>query len=919
MTLGLKDFPDFFAEVHGGYGPFRWQERLLDQVLTGRWPDRIDAPTGAGKTAVIDVHVFAVALMADKATSVRVPRRLALVVDRRTLVDDQHEHARALATLLNSASGDSALARVAKALRELRAGAGRHAQEGKLDPLVVGSLRGGLPASRAWRDDPVACAVINATPDMWGSRVLLRGYGATRHARPREAGLLARDSVVVVDEAHLARQLLRTARRVTELQGCAEEELAVPVLQVVETTATPSTAGGTTIGVEEADLLTDPELRRRLCTAKPVRLLPLPAWPLPEKGSARKAGVRELAGAAHRLRAEFGATVGCLVNTVGVAIAVAKELEDAGLVVELLCGRLRPHDVAALRDRRRGLLTLTGNPAVDVLVATQTLEVGVDLDLHAMVTELAPGTALAQRSGRVNRLGLRSTAIEVVVPADPASLTSAKTGPYEVEDLQEALVWLREREDAELGLAPWALRDAVPPTPSVGRVPEARVAAADTWQFLRLELWDSWQLARTSDDLAAEPDLELWLSDHLEPDRDVGLLVRSGLDTDTTAAIRMLRVLPPRRHEVFPTPIGTARSVLKERIQVGDVPRVVLRVRTGDIDVLEDPDDLRPGDQIVVDSSCAVFLAGVVDNRGTDNATDVLEKVVDPRPGDLALVLDGRWKGAEGAAAVAAVATFGEPTRAGLAAVVEALVQGATGRRQKWLLDVAALLRGRIADVDVVLQESVGPDGQHRILIADQRRARRDDEARQTWTPTHDVVTLDQHQRAVAERAAAVGGRLALGAELVEVLRLAGLHHDDGKSDSRFQAALKADLDGAELAKSRGLSPSQWQAAYSGSGLPSGWRHEQLSAVLCWVALNGRAERDLVTPLVGTSHGRGRAGYPHTGAELCVEPGAAVELFDDGLWDEIVERTDRRFGVWGTAYLEALLRAADGQISGEGS
>jgi CRISPR-associated endonuclease/helicase Cas3 len=90
---------------------------------------------------------------------------------------------------------------------------------------------------------------------------------------------------------------------------------------------------------------------------------------------------------------------------------------------------------------------------------------------------------------------------------------------------------------------------------------------------------------------------------------------------------------------------------------------------------------------------------------------------------------------------------------------------------------------------------------------------------------------------------------------------------------------------------------------------------------LCWAALDGRhgAERDVVTRLVGTSHGRGRAGYPHTGTELRAEPGAAVELFGDGLWDEIVERTDRRFGVWGTAYLEALLRAADGQVSGEGS
>ena len=925
MTLSPDDFTEFFAAVHGGHEPFRWQERLLDQVLTGRWPDRIDAPTGAGKTAVIDVHVFAIALMAAETTTVRVPRRLALVVDRRTLVDDQHEHARALADLLASATGDGVVARVAQALRGLRVGAGRDGREQELDPLVVGSLRGGLPASRAWRDDPVACAVINATPDMWGSRLLLRGYGASRYARPREAGLLARDSVVVVDEAHLVRQLLGTARRVIELQGCAEEELAVPALQVVETTATPSTAGGITVGVEEADFAGDTELARRLCTAKPVRTLPLPTWPLPDKGPARRAGVRELAGAAQRLRAEYGATVGCLVNTVGVAVEITKELQDAGLTVELLCGRLRPHDIEVFRHdpHRQGLLTLSGNPAVDVLVGTQTLEVGVDIDLHAMVTELAPGTALAQRAGRVNRLGLRSTAVEVIVPVDPGTLTGGKLGPYDTDDLQEAFAWLDERANDELGLAPWALRDAAPPPPSVHRVPGARVSAADTWQFLRLELWDTWQLARTSDELAAEPDLELWLSDDLEPDRDVGLLVRAGLDIEATAAVRMLSMLPPQRHEVFPTPIAVARRVLKERIQTSDVTRVVLRVRAREVDVLEDPDDLRPGDQIVVDCTCRVFRAGVVDETGTEEASDVLERVVNPREGDWALVLDGVRKDADGAAAVAATAALNEPTprtrRDGLAAVVEELAQGAVGRRQEWLQKVTELLRGRIANADVVLQESIGPDGEHRVLVADQRRARRDDEVRQTWTPAAHPVTLDQHQGAVAERAAVVGDRLHLGAELVEVLRLAGLHHDDGKEDRRFQASLKADLDTAVLAKSWGLSPAQCRVERARSGLPSGWRHEQLSAALCWAALDAEAERDLVTRLVGTSHGRGRAGYPHTGTELRAGSGAAAELFNEGLWDEIVELTDRRFGVWGTAYLEALLRAADGQISGEGS
>jgi CRISPR-associated endonuclease/helicase Cas3 len=41
-------------------------------------------------------------------------------------------------------------------------------------------------------------------------------------------------------------------------------------------------------------------------------------------------------------------------------------------------------------------------------------------------------------------------------------------------------------------------------------------------------------------------------------------------------------------------------------------------------------------------------------------------------------------------------------------------------------------------------------------------------------------------------------------------------------------------------------------------------------------------------------------------------------LFDEGSWDELVEDTQLRYGAWGCAYLEAVLRAADGQISAEG-
>jgi CRISPR-associated endonuclease/helicase Cas3 len=41
-------------------------------------------------------------------------------------------------------------------------------------------------------------------------------------------------------------------------------------------------------------------------------------------------------------------------------------------------------------------------------------------------------------------------------------------------------------------------------------------------------------------------------------------------------------------------------------------------------------------------------------------------------------------------------------------------------------------------------------------------------------------------------------------------------------------------------------------------------------------------------------------------------------LFDRGGWYELIEATHLRYGAWGCAYLEAVLRAADCQVSGEG-
>jgi CRISPR-associated endonuclease/helicase Cas3 len=90
----------------------------------------------------------------------------------------------------------------------------------------------------------------------------------------------------------------------------------------------------------------------------------------------------------------------------------------------------------------------------------------------------------------------------------------------------------------------------------------------------------------------------------------------------------------------------------------------------------------------------------------------------------------------------------------------------------------------------------------------------------------------------------------------------------------------------------------------------------------------------LAARLIGTSHGHGRHQFPHPATGLLnpdnlrpEELGPddhqgsatlAADLFDRGGWDELIEHTHHRWGIWGCAYLEALLRAADCQTSRQG-
>jgi CRISPR-associated endonuclease/helicase Cas3 len=204
-----------------------------------------------------------------------------------------------------------------------------------------------------------------------------------------------------------------------------------------------------------------------------------------------------------------------------------------------------------------------------------------------------------------------------------------------------------------------------------------------------------------------------------------------------------------------------------------------------------------------------------------------------------------------------------------------------------------------------------------------------------TYRPVR--VELGEHTRGVTRWVMSFATLLGLGDGLSLALSRAAESHDLGKADPRFQYLLYGDEPGdVLLAKSgRDLDTHERSEVHRLSGLPKGFRHEFLSVALVRRQrdlLAGLDERqaELAEHLIGTHHGRGRPFVPviaeTDGAEpvcfswsdrqLEASPNHRLWHLEAGWADRFWELVARH-GLWGLAYLEAVLRLADGARSAE--
>lgn len=753
------NFNEYYRQSHGR-DPFPWQVRLAAQVGSGRWPDALTLPTSSGKTAVVDVWFWALSNQVPGT-----PRRLYYLIDRRALVDAAADYAQALAarTLLS---------------------------------VSVVRLRGGLGVQDdEWLLDPSRPAFISTTVDQLGSRLLGRAYGVGRFSAALHAGLAGNDALVVIDEAHLVEPLRQTLASVGALRARGEQALSLP-WHVLTMTATPL-AQAETLGLGEADRA-HPVLARRLAARKRAKLVTGPE------------GVQALVAEAHRHRDGGAAVVGVIANTVDMARAVFTSLSQTDEAM-LLIGRARPPErdaLAAELQARSGTGTRAGGRPALYVVATQTIEVGLDLDFDALVTELAPLSALRQRFGRLDRLGELGETHSSIVQRGEANL------PYGKAALQETAKWLKEAAKnirgvgrvVDFGLDAMEQSLAATPAPPEGNARAPLLLPDDV-------------------DLFFDPSLDLDITPYLHGERrsrDVQIAWRSALDElEAVDWGEAVEAVPPTSMEMVSLPLYAARAWLAGSVlPVGDVEGGVLPDAS--------PAEGRPRSFVIWDGEAAQ---------------------VSQNPAVL---------------------------RAGMTLVVPSSAGGCD--RYGWNPDSQAPV----------------PD----LFAMGQTRQRRwrGDNAR-----TQRAVGLAEHLKGVGEKARAFALSCGLPEAMCEVLAEAGRMHDLGKNDERFQLMLGAPM-GQLWAKS---GQHEVRVSRLLSGLPRGWRHEVAS-------LAARPKLpDLVRYLVGTHHGRGRPWLP---------AGPDVDLWREARgaeWPGLVARLRQQYGLWGLAYLEALLRLADWARSAE--
>ncbi len=859
-----RDLFDSDFALLTGRAPFPWQKALYRRLIAPdsveRIPATCDLPTGLGKTSVIAIWLLALAYHAKKGAAASFPRRLVYVVNRRTVVDQSTREAEQLRKRLLE---EPNLVHIREALLAL---CGRGAKEGA--PLAISTLRGQFADNAEWRDDPSRPAVVVGTVDMIGSRLLFSGYGRGFRSRPLHAAFLGQDVLLIHDEAHLEPAFQKLIEAI-----CAEQRRTAMVrsFHVMALSATARSTGAR-FGFTKEDLH-HPEVLRRLKAKKGLRFHTIDDEKKLSEEIARLATRKDLL--------ESHSAILIYLRRLDDVSRVAERIQKAKYPVVRLTGTLRGRERDALATTDPIFARFLSEPPPSVeptagtvfLISTSAGEVGANLSADHLICDLTPFDSMAQRLGRVNRFGRKDAQVEVVVPRTFDAVGTSK----DTAELRRA----RERTFQLLGQLPTTKEGRLDASShGLRTLPAEECLAAFTPSPEILEtsplLFDAWSLTTIKGRLPGRPPVSVFLHGvaEWEPPQtqvawrsEVELLKEEALENTPPSALLEDYALKP--HELIrdrTDRVHAALGEIAERLSPGVSPNVWLLDEDGDVEVMA-------LDKLV--ASKAELLA---------NRTVLLG----PRLGGLR-----------------------EGQLVGSAAYLEDEHYDVS---DEWWREDGTARRSRVWNDDQV------PEGMRLVRVIHLPDSTEDDEPTEyTWRWFVRPRSADEEGSRYARTAQELAEHLSaaesacerLGEQLLpepeaRAAILAAKWHDLGKNRTVWQRSIGNFDPKLVLAKSgRALEQVDELTHY---------RHElgslsDVQALADFQRLDAESQ-DLVLHLIAAHHGRARPHFPRTESFDPERPSFVVTPL-------ILEaprrfaRLQRKYGRWGLAYLESIVRAAD--------
>jgi CRISPR-associated endonuclease/helicase Cas3 len=949
--------------------PFHWQRRLLEEwLLRGKIPDAVDMPTGLGKTMVMALWLVA------RCCGAHLPRRLVYVVDRRAVVDQATEEAEKLRASLERDAKHLkeplGLGPRSLPISTLR-GAYVDNREWLDDPatpaIVIGTvdmigsrlLFEGYGVSRKMRPYQAgllgtdALIVLDEAHLVPPFEHLLRGI---------ERGMRAidvNDALGPMEEADraLLPNFAFLPLSATHRDGRKEENGRAP------------------FRLEEADWKTDNDAITRLEAKKRLRLEPFREKEQDKQLAEAAWALAMYHGKVSRVVVfcdrRDGRDDGAGPSAKGVKSQIEKLAAQDNKAtrtttkihpVELLVGARRVHERQSVAKRLSALGFIgekkpLGMPAF--LVATSAGEVGVDIDADHMVCDLVAWERMVQRLGRVNRRGEGDAEIKVFwrkpLMEDANAPTKTETNAL-VAFGSKAVIEKLPQNDRDFNASPGALRRLADRGQSDAAL-TALIDAATTPEPLRpalnRPLVEAWSMT-TLETHTGRPEVAPWLRGWVLEPPQTTIIWRAHLPVRVEAGVHTLlpakteiedffEAAPPHESEKLETETYRVATWLQERASAlisgrGKAPAEggqIAEAEDGVAGAADDIDGEEPTNDVDIEESTSKIsveptkqnapplprlqrdqiVAMILSSSGAYAGRFTAGELARERKGKekdkffyqligRTLVVDGRFGGLEDG--VLDVDSDDLPETADASDAwsrqaqfrVRRVAEAREDREDGW----------RFEDSFVLRRNDEG-DPLELLVVEHFRDVAQMEDARSISNP-QELSTHQQWARSEAFRMANAIGLLNAAATALAVG--AGLH-DEGKRALRWQRAFKAQRDAfifrlvGPLAKTRGPIDQ---------ALLDGYRHEFGSLPYLEASAEFKALpddwRDLVLHLVAAHHGRARPVIETRGCEdgppsLLEGRARAVALR--------FARLQKRWGPWGLAWWEALLRAADQQAS----